>query len=213
MSLCTYFVTLVMVTLSLFAKEVVELLTGPEFHQAYRVIPIVSLGYVFYSMHDHLRVPSLLTKKTSISIVVYGAGAASNVLLNLALIPSWGYMGAAFATAVSFVILAGTAFVCYGRLYAIPYPLAKVSIVLLSSLPCFAAGVVLGGSDTWLSLAIRIVGLMGFTIVVFWVAWSNEVIPSQSQTRTPLEENHVPGGIPRPCSPVAPKRPHHRRDS
>src|SRR5881396_1333823 len=82
-----------------FSREVVELLTGPEFHEAYRVIPVVSLGYIFYSMHDHFKVPSLLTKKTSVSMIVFGVGAASNLVLNVAMIPFWGSMGAALATA------------------------------------------------------------------------------------------------------------------
>ncbi len=176
MTMYTCFILLVMVTLSLFAKEVVELLTGPEFHQAYRVVPIVSLGYVFYSMHDHFKVSSFLTKKTSISMIVFGAGAGSNLLLNLALIPSWGYMGAAAATAISFAIFAGTALVCYSRLYSIPYPLARMAFVLLASLPCFGAGIVLGASNGWSSLVVRIAALIAFAVLVLWIALRNEVL-------------------------------------
>jgi len=180
MALCTYFVTLVMVTLSLFAREVVELLTGPEFHEAYRVIPVVSLGYIFYSMHDHFKVPSLLTKKTSVSMIVFGVGAASNLVLNVAMIPVWGSMGAALATAVSFAIFAGTALVCYGRLYAIPYPLGRICLVLLVSLPCFGAGALLGGSSAWSSLLIRVATLIGFGAFLLWAASASGRASSKS---------------------------------
>jgi len=179
MGLCTYLVTLVMVILSLFAREIVELLTGPEFHEAYRVIPIISLAYVFYSMHDHFRVPSLLMKKTGVSVIVYAVGAGSNLILNLALIPRYGYMGAALATAASFAIFAGTALVCYRRLYAIPYPLGRICLVLLMSLPCFGAGALLGGSNAWPSLLVRIAALIAFAVFLCWAASASATGPRE----------------------------------
>src|SRR5262249_28438302 len=79
-------------------------------------------------------------------------------------------MGAALATVISFAIFAGTALVRYRRLYAIPYPLGKVCLVLSMSLPCFAAGALLGGSHTLSSLLIRIGALIAFLVFLDWAA-------------------------------------------
>src|SRR6266496_4126956 len=114
-------------------------------------------------MHDHFKVPSLLTKKTSVSMILF-----------------WGSMGAALATAVSFAIFAGTGLVCYGRLYAIPYPLGRICLVLLVSLPCFGAGALLGGSSAWSSLLIRVATLIGFGAFLLWAASASGRASSKS---------------------------------
>src|SRR5262249_47763644 len=103
MRLGTYVSLLVMLAVSVFARETIHLLAGPEFRDAYRVIPLVAFGYVLFGLNEHLKVPVLLTGRTREIPIVYLITVVVNLALCGALIPTWGVMGAATATLVTFV--------------------------------------------------------------------------------------------------------------
>ena len=42
------------------------------------VVPIVCLAFVFFSVHEHFRVPALLAKKTMSMLLAYATGAVAD---------------------------------------------------------------------------------------------------------------------------------------
>lgn len=140
MRLFTYFCLVVMLALSVFAREIVQLLAGAEFHEAYRVIPLVAFGYVFFSMHDHLKIPVLVTGRTREIPIVYASGALFNVVINCLLVPRYGARGAAAATLGTFMLFAAFGFLRYRRFYPIPFPWAEIGRTMLVAIGCFAIG-------------------------------------------------------------------------
>jgi O-antigen/teichoic acid export membrane protein len=89
--------------LSVLAKPVVEIFTGPSYHEGYKIIPFVTFGAFFLGLQWWARAGLLLYKKTR--MVMYGVifGSILNIILNIILVPKYGYMAAACTTLLSYV--------------------------------------------------------------------------------------------------------------
>ena len=96
-------------------------LIGEEFWSSSQIIPIVMLGYIFLGFY-HLLMPGIFySNKTKLLPVFRGLGAFSNVGLNIFLIPKFGAMGAAIATALSFGLMIIPLYFKANKLFHIPF--------------------------------------------------------------------------------------------
>jgi O-antigen/teichoic acid export membrane protein len=81
----------------------------------------------------------LIQGRTGRLSVAKGVAAVVNLVLNLLLIPRYGVMGAAWATAIAFAVYAATIFYAAQRVYPIPFEGVRLVKVVLCSLATFAA--------------------------------------------------------------------------
>ncbi len=116
--------------LSIVIKELVSVISAPDFHNAYKVVPIVALAYVFQGMNRFLLAGAYTSKKTMRLGGVGLINAAANMGLNFLLIPRYGMLGAAWATALSFFLMAALACVVSQTVYRIPYVFSRVVTLL-----------------------------------------------------------------------------------
>ncbi len=73
--------------------------------QALSVTPLISLGALFSGLNTYYFLQAFtLAKKTRLLVVAMAVPATANIALNLVLIPRFGLIGAAWATALSFGI-------------------------------------------------------------------------------------------------------------
>lgn len=90
------------VGVSFFSEEVLRLFTTEAYFPAFTVVPCIAFGFVlgniYYVLVNILMYKKEMTKWVSIATLT---GAAVNVGLNILLIPSFGMLGAAWATLVS----------------------------------------------------------------------------------------------------------------
>jgi len=94
--------------LILFGRELVWLLTSPThpgYLEAFRVVPWVCAGYVFFALNGLAQVPMFIAKRTWPMLWLNLLALAVNVGLNFVLIPRLGFVGAAIATTATFVFL------------------------------------------------------------------------------------------------------------
>jgi O-antigen/teichoic acid export membrane protein len=139
----TYFVLVAMLAalaLSVLSREVLAIMATPAFHDAYKVIPLIALSYVLYGCFQLLGVGLGLMAKTRYSALIVTVAAILNLGLNYLLIPDYGMMGAAWATLISYLVLAVLSFVVSRRFYAVNYEWGRVAKI------CIAFGVIFAGS-------------------------------------------------------------------
>jgi len=115
-----------------FGREVLQLLTPKEYWDAAEVLAVLTMGIVLSGTTQITAVGISLERKTRLFALAAWTTALANVALNLAFIPSWGAVGAAWAT-----------FVCYGLLTSLylfwsqqlhPIPLERSRLLFLSGL-------------------------------------------------------------------------------
>jgi O-antigen/teichoic acid export membrane protein len=99
--------TALSLAIALFAAELVDALANrPGFRAAASAVPWVALGYWFWGWFQLAQTGFYVVKDTRSLPWLTGAAALFNALANLALIPRFGFLGAAIATAATFALLA-----------------------------------------------------------------------------------------------------------
>lgn len=91
--------------LSMFSKEIADLLLGEEFRAGYQIMP-----YVFFSTFVYGLVTFSLNKlkfanRLKTILAILSLTFAVNLVLNLIFIPSYGYFGAAVTTFISYGLM------------------------------------------------------------------------------------------------------------
>ena len=108
-----------------FAVEILRLLTTEAYMAAYAVVPLLVGAAAVYAIGDYFPVGIGIAKKTGDKAWAGAAAAVTNIVLNAALIPGWGAMGAAGATLISYVVLAAVQMWRSQQHYFVPYRFAR----------------------------------------------------------------------------------------
>ena len=118
--------------LTLFIEDLLRVRIGsvyfihPDYWNGVAIVPVVLLAYVFNGAYVNFVVGIYLEKKTSYLAWVFGAGALVNVAANLLLIPVSGMMGAAYATLLSYIVLAVGIYFASRKFYPLDYEWGKI---------------------------------------------------------------------------------------
>lgn len=116
--------------LSVGIKELLFVISPPEFHGAYAVVPVVAAAYIFQGANRFFLAGTYIAKKTLPLGAVGLVCAGANIGLNLLWIPRHGMLGAAWATLVSFLLMSALAWYVSQRAYHIPYVFSRVVVLL-----------------------------------------------------------------------------------
>jgi O-antigen/teichoic acid export membrane protein len=92
--------------LTLFAHQMLVLLAQPRFYSAALAVGPLALGAVGLAASRITSLGIVLSGRSAYVTVVLALAGALNVGLNLALVPRWGFVGSAWATAVTYACVA-----------------------------------------------------------------------------------------------------------
>lgn len=88
--------------MAIFSREVLALMIkNPEFSEVWRIVPYVVFAYVFQGIY-FFYVNVLFLKDTGVIFIITVATVVINVLLNLLLIPPFGFYGCAVACLITY---------------------------------------------------------------------------------------------------------------
>jgi O-antigen/teichoic acid export membrane protein len=139
--------------LGLLAPWLVHLLArNSGFYRASDSVALLSFAGAAYAAYTVLAIGSGRARKTQGNWLVAGVAAAVNVGLNVALIPPYGMVGAAIATAAAYLVLFGGMVAYAQHVYPVPYQWRRV--VTAAGL---AVGLTVLGSGLHVPLAVAVV--------------------------------------------------------
>jgi O-antigen/teichoic acid export membrane protein len=116
--------------LSIFGKNVLDLLFPASYHSQAPIIPIIALSTAFSGIFNVVSLGTSLQRKTWLVSLYFIFSALINVGLNIVLIPVYGTMGAALATLVAYVALALIAYFVNQRIFPVPFEVGLFLIAL-----------------------------------------------------------------------------------
>jgi len=117
--------------------DMVMLFVGEKYRIGASVVPILLMANIFLGIYYNLSVWYKLTDKTMVGAYISLAGAGVTILVNLLLIPKYGYIGSAWATLFCYVFMAATSYFIGKRNYYVPYPLLKLTGYFILTLGIF----------------------------------------------------------------------------
>jgi O-antigen/teichoic acid export membrane protein len=130
----------VLLMLSFGTRIGLSFVVGEAYGEAYRVVPLVALAYCLNGVYYCIAPGIHIAEKTRFLTLIVVAGAVLNLGLNFLLIPRWGMMGAAWATAGSFLLVAILIGAIAQRFYPVDYEYRRLAKIFGCALFVFLAG-------------------------------------------------------------------------
>lgn len=124
-----------MAHLPLFGRTLID----AKYWSGLTIVPIVLAAYLFNGWYTNMIAGVYIEKRTRQLPWITGVGAASNVVANVLLIPSFGIAGAAWATLISYALMSAMMFLSTRRYYPVPYEWRRIGLIAIATLVFFCA--------------------------------------------------------------------------
>lgn len=131
---------IILLTLSLFSRYLFEInlfgitLFNPVYKPGIIILPLVIIGYIFSGISSFYSVYPNISNKSYHFLISDLIAFISNIIVNIILIPKYGIIGAAFATAIGFLFGAMYLFFISRNQIKIDYQTKELSVIILSAL-------------------------------------------------------------------------------
>jgi O-antigen/teichoic acid export membrane protein len=103
-----------------------QFIIGPVFRESLIVVPIVSMGYLLYGVYINHSIWYKLNDLTRFGIYITLIGAVITVMINVFLIPFYGYMASAWAHVASYGSMIIMSFIFASGHYKIEYRMGRL---------------------------------------------------------------------------------------
>jgi O-antigen/teichoic acid export membrane protein len=145
------------------SRDAIMLLASRKFQEAHRLLPFLVIGLVLSAVTIYFRPGLLIHKRASKIATATLYASILNIVMNIALLPRVGLIGAAIATMVSYAGI--VIFLGYESMRVLPFKL---------ELGAFVRYAITGAAVAWLATQIRIespllsaIAKASFTVVLY----------------------------------------------
>ena len=157
--------------LSLIIKDVIGIVASASFREAYKIVPVVALAYVFQGSYRFMVGGIYIEKRTYSVGIISAASLALNLTLNYILIQRFGGMGAAWATALSFLFMAGLSYIVSEKVHPVAYHLGAFFLSIGVAAALYWCAIKLSFPSLILSLSIKLLIFIAFPIALYLVGF------------------------------------------
>lgn len=151
----------------LFVKDILRIMSDPAFFDAYKVVPIIIIAYIFQAWTLYCNFGIYHAGRSKYIAWAYTISAISVLLLNFMLIPRYGAHGAAWATVGAFFIRFILAHLYAQRLYRIDYGWNKHIMLFISSGLIYFISISIETPQITISLGKNSVLMLLFGILIY----------------------------------------------
>lgn len=111
-----------------FDKLLAQYLYANDFYSAWRFVPFLTISIIFGSLSGYAGSIFAALKHSEYFAKCSGAGAIANICMNLVMVPMWGALGAAVATAISYWIVYVVSMYCLNRSMNVKLNIARDNV-------------------------------------------------------------------------------------
>ena len=87
------------------AQVSTRLLAAPDYYEAWRYVPVLTLATTFGGLSSFLSSIYMIERRSGATLLTTMLGAAANIVGNCFFIQLWGSMGAAVSTLLSYILI------------------------------------------------------------------------------------------------------------
>ncbi len=157
----TFIGSVIVILLTIFAKQILLLFTTPEYFEGAYIIPWVALAYLFNGFRTYFRAGIALGNRTSILSIIGVIIILINIVLNYFLIKFYGVDGALISTITSYLIFSIVLYFASQRIFPVDWGWQR----LLKLLVITATTVII---QLWLSEMAIISNILNSIIVIIF---------------------------------------------
>ncbi|MGB0402871.1 MAG: polysaccharide biosynthesis C-terminal domain-containing protein [Salibacteraceae bacterium] len=168
-NIMNYFVIVcatIFLSVMMFIDLIKYFIPNEEFWVGLKVVPILLLANVCLGIYFNQSIWYKLSEKTKYGAYIAIGGAIFTVILNVALIPHFGYAGSAWTTLIVYAGMVITSYVLGQKHYPIPYNIYKVGSYIFSAVVLFFIGTYLQGAFPQVHWAIAVIFSLGYALAL-----------------------------------------------
>ncbi len=106
--------------------SVFQYIVGANYREAIIVVPIISMAYLLYGIYINHSIWYKLNDLTIYAVYITAIGAVITILINLLLVPAFGYMASAWAHIASYSAMLIMSFIFAEKHYKIDYKIKEL---------------------------------------------------------------------------------------
>lgn len=150
--------------------DLVKGFIGEKFHSGLHVVPILLFANLLLGVYYNFSIWYRLKDRTGLGAWISMAGAGITILLNILLIPHFGYTGAAWITLACYAFMTWATWLTGKKHYPVPYPLGRMAFYPVLALTLWMASIWLAPMLLMEALwGVRVVFFGGFCGTVYWL--------------------------------------------
>jgi O-antigen/teichoic acid export membrane protein len=150
----------------LLAPWVVRIFAAPDFFPAVEAVGPVAAGTALYAVYMVLLVVLGRTGRTEFNFPATLAGVATNIVLNVLLLPPLGILGAGVALVCSYMVVLVLMFIFTQRLFPVPYEWGRLAKAVIAASIVIAVGLAFVPDDGFGPLALRILLVLALPVLM-----------------------------------------------
>ena len=159
----TWFIfLLVMLYINLFKHFI-----GEAFWPGLKIVPIILSAKLFMGIFYNLSVWYKLTNKTFYGAIIAVVAGLITIILNVVLIPKYGYMGSAWANFASYLTIIIISYLWGRKIYKIKYEIKKIITYTIAALLVYSVSVYFFDFQTYIYYSLVTFLLITYIIFVF----------------------------------------------
>jgi len=152
---------------SVLAREMLVVMTTPEYYSASTIVPLILLSYLFYGVRFMTNMGLVRENKLQYASMVIFGTAILNLGLNYWLIPPFGMLGAAWATLISYGILLIAHMIVNARFWHISYEYGRIAKVALVWVLIYFASLQITLPNVIYSILVKLLLLSSYPILLY----------------------------------------------
>lgn len=150
----------------MFYIDIIKYFISPKYFSGLKVVPVVMLGEFFFGVFFNLSVWYKLTDKTLWGMWFSLLGLAVTLVLNVLLVPRFGYMGCAWAAFCCYGVMMVTSYFIGQRRYPISYHAGRLAVIFAFAMALYGVSLLVATRLPWVNMLIRTPLLVVFIAVV-----------------------------------------------
>lgn len=166
-----YFLMILIVglALSVFADEIMRVMTTPEFYQAGRLVPLIVLMMLILGMKYHYEFGILYRKKTQYYSYINTFTAVVHLLLNLILIGTYGIWGAVYASLAGVSLSTALIYWVGRRLYPVDFDFSTHLKMFGVAVMVYAVSRFAATESLWVHIVYKSFLFSAFPFLLIWM--------------------------------------------
>jgi O-antigen/teichoic acid export membrane protein len=144
---------------------VVQYFVGPIFRESIIVVPIVSFAYLLYGIYLNLSVWYKINDMTRYGAYFTFSGAVITILINVFLIPVYGYMASAWAHVACYMAMVTLSWSAGRKFYRINYEVGKILFYTVIAIAIVVFSLLIEWKSTVLELGVNLLLISAFILL------------------------------------------------
>ncbi|MDO9340654.1 MAG: oligosaccharide flippase family protein [Bacteroidales bacterium] len=151
----------------------IQFIVGVNFREAIVVVPIISMAYLFYGIYVNHSIWYKLNDLTRFGIYITLIGASITVLINVLLIPVYGYMASAWAHVASYGAMIIMSFIFAEKRYKVHYNMKRLIPYFVMAIGMVVFGKFFKYPNLFAELAINSIFIIMF---IFYAEYKDKML-------------------------------------